>query len=65
MSRAKKATRPPHPFSADPDTPGDPVSGQGVCSRCHLVGRPGDAHHDMPEPQPDAASAAAGETTGD
>ena len=60
MNRAKKVTRPPHPFSADPDTPGDPVSGQGVCSRCHLVGKPGDAHHDMPEPVPDAASRAAG-----
>lgn len=61
MSRTKKPTRPPHPFTADPDTPADPVSGQGVCTRCRLVGRPGDAHHNMPAPVPDAQSAAAGE----
>lgn len=37
----------PHPFAEDPDTPGDPVSGKRVC-RCGLVGRPGDAHHNLP-----------------
>lgn len=50
----------PHVFVADPDTPGDPISGHGVCLTCRLVGRPGDAHHDMPDPVPDAQSAAAG-----
>lgn len=52
--------RKPHPFQRDPDVPADPITGAEVC-RCDLVGRPGDAHHDMPDPVPDAASAAAGE----
>lgn len=58
MSRAK-STVPPHPFRVDPHTPADPVTGAGVCGRCHLVGRPGDSHHNMPDPQPDGPSAAA------
>lgn len=50
----------PHPFSEDPDTPGDPISGKRVC-RCGLVGRPGDAHHNLPAgPPEDARSRAAG-----
>jgi hypothetical protein len=53
VSRAKKPTKAAHVFVVDQDTPGDPVSGAGVCARCHLVGRPGDAHHDMPGPVPD------------
>lgn len=41
-------TRPaPHPFAADPDLPAD-INGREVCRRCNLVGRPGDAHHAMP-----------------
>jgi hypothetical protein len=51
---------PPHPFQADPEMPADPITGDRVC-RCGLVGRPGDAHHTMPDPVPDAQSAAAGE----
>jgi hypothetical protein len=43
----------PHVHVADPDTPGDPITGDQVCSRCRLVGRPGDAHHAMPDPIPD------------
>lgn len=52
MTPAKKA-KAVHVFVADPDTPGDPISGDGVCLTCRLVGRPGDAHHDMPDPEPD------------
>jgi hypothetical protein len=37
----------PHPFVADEDLPPD-MNGRRVC-RCGLVGRPGDAHHDMPD----------------
>lgn len=41
-------TRPaPHVFVADPELPPD-MNGRQVCARCHLVGRAGDAHHDMP-----------------
>lgn len=36
MSRAKTKVT-PHPFQADPETPGDPISGEQVC-RCGLVG---------------------------
>lgn len=56
-----KPTGAPHPFTADPDTPADPISGVQVCARCHLVGRPGDAHHNLPDPEPDAQSWAAGD----
>jgi hypothetical protein len=49
----------PHVFVLDTETPADPISGNQVC-RCGLVGRAGDAHHDMPAPVPDVASAAAG-----
>jgi hypothetical protein len=38
----------PHVFVADPDLPPD-HQGRRVCFECHLVGRPGDAHHDMPD----------------
>jgi hypothetical protein len=37
----------PHVFVADPDLPPD-MNGRRVC-RCGLLGRPGDAHHDMPD----------------
>jgi hypothetical protein len=59
VSKPKTAV-PPHPFQADPETPGDPISGEQVC-RCGLVGRPGDGHHTMPDPMPDAQSRAAGD----
>ena len=50
----------PHPFREDPDLPAD-VNGRRVC-RCGLVGRPGDAHHEMPDvPHDDAQRRAAGE----
>lgn len=54
-------TRPaPHVFVADPELPPD-MNGREVCARCHLVGRAGDAHHDMPAgPPEDARSRAAG-----
>ena len=55
----------PHVFIPDPDLPPDPLDRRKpparVCRECALLGRPGDAHHDMPDPVPDAASAAAGE----
>lgn len=62
MTRAKP--KPPHVHVADPDVPPDPLdrSGRRVCRTCHLVGRPGDAHHTMPEPVPDVRQYAAGET---
>lgn len=56
MSRPK-----PHVFQLDPDTPGDPLSGDGVCAHCHCLGRPGDARHAMPDPVPDGQERAAGE----
>lgn len=59
MSKSKPKAA-PHPFQADPNTPGDPISGQKVC-RCGLLGRPGDTRHAMPDPAPDAQSRAAGE----
>jgi hypothetical protein len=61
VSRPKPKPKPaPHVFVADPDVPADPITGAEVC-RCGLVGHAGDAHHTMPEPTADAASAAAGE----
>jgi hypothetical protein len=59
MSQTKPA---PHPFQADPELPHPTTDGRRVC-RCGLVGRPGDAHHDMPDaPDEDARSRAAGDT---
>lgn len=49
-----------HPFLADPDL-ADPRMGVQVCTRCRLVGRAGDSHHDMPAAVPDGQSRAAGE----
>ncbi len=47
-------TRPvPHVFQPDPDLPPD-QNGRRVC-RCGLVGRPGDAHHQLPEVPEQAA----------
>lgn len=48
-----KPARPPHPFLADPDVPAD-HRGRGACAQCHLVGEPGDAHHDV-QPTPEQA----------
>lgn len=58
-----RRTMPPHPFNPDPDVPADPISGKRACRTpgCHLMGEPGDAHHTMPDPVPDAAGLAAGE----
>jgi hypothetical protein len=39
--------RTPHPFVADDDTPPD-HNGRQVCRFCHLIGEPGDTHHEMP-----------------
>lgn len=53
-------TLPQHVFVADPDLPPD-QNGRRVC-RCGLVGRPGDAHHNLPAAPPeDARSRAAGD----
>jgi hypothetical protein len=57
VTRAKPV---PHPFVADPLTPGDPVTGDPVC-RCGLVVKPGDGRHLMPDPIEDVRSRAAGE----
>lgn len=38
----------PHLFTRDLELPPD-ISGRFVCGRCHLLGRPGDAHHDVPD----------------
>jgi len=46
-------------FTPDPDLPAD-HQGRRTC-RCGLLGAPGDAHHTVPEVEPDARSAAAGE----
>ncbi len=61
MSRAKSVVT-PHVHVADPDVPPDPISGDQACRHCHLVGRPGDAHHAMPEPVADAQTRAAGDS---
>ena len=50
----------PHPFQPNPDL-ADPRMGVQVCARCNLPGRAGDSHHDMPEPEPDAQTRAAGD----
>jgi hypothetical protein len=52
----------PHVFVADPDVPPD-HTGRRACAApgCHLMGKPGDAHHTVPDAEPDARSAAAGE----
>lgn len=61
MTRTKQPA--PHVHVADPDVPPDPLdtTGRRVCRTCHLVGRPGDARHLMPDPQPDVRQRAAGE----
>lgn len=47
-------------FTPNPDLPADHL-GRQVC-RCGLPGKPGDAHHTLPETPPDdAMSRAAGE----
>jgi hypothetical protein len=38
----------PHPFVADPDLPAD-HRGRRVCAACHLIGRPDDPRHAMPD----------------
>jgi len=46
-------------FTPDLSIPPD-HNGRKTCV-CSLLGEPGDAHHTVPEPAPDARSAAAGE----
>jgi hypothetical protein len=41
-----------HPFVPDPDLPPD-HNGRRVCAACHLLGRPGDAHHNVPDAPPE------------
>jgi hypothetical protein len=50
----------PHPFVRDLDLPPD-HNGRGACATCHLIGRPDDAHHTMPDGGDDAQRRAAGE----
>lgn len=58
MSKPKTKV-PPHVFAANLEIPPD-RDGRQVC-RCGLIGEPGDSHHTMPEPAPDAQSRAAGD----
>jgi hypothetical protein len=55
----------PHVHVIDQDVPADPLATGDplprVCRTCQLVGVPGDSHHTMPDPVPDAAGLAAGE----
>jgi hypothetical protein len=47
--KAAAVTRCPGPyFTPDPDVPPD-YQGRRACVHCHLLGRPGDAHHEMPD----------------
>lgn len=56
----------PHVHVVDQDVPADPLDRRDpparVCLTCRLPGRPGDAHHTMPDPIPDAHSRAAGDS---
>jgi len=36
------------PFVPDPEVPPNHV-GVGACLNCHLMGRPGDPHHPLPD----------------
>lgn len=56
-----KPTGSQHLFTPDATLPPD-QNGRQVCSTCHLVGRPGDAHHTLPVmSERDAQERAAGE----
>lgn len=59
MSRPKTRVK-PHLFQPGPADELD-TNGRGACQACHLLGEPGDAHHTVPDVEPDARSAAAGE----
>lgn len=59
-----KPTTRPHLFVPDPDVPAD-HQGRQACASCHLVGKPGDAHHKLPDgPDDDVQRRAAGERGG-
>jgi hypothetical protein len=53
----------PHIFAADPGLRPHPadIEQRGVCSVCHLLGEPGDAHHPEREAAEDVQMRAAGE----
>lgn len=58
-----KSKVPPHLFVVDPDVPPDQF-GRRACLApgCHLMGKPGDAHHTLPDGPPmDVQRLAAGE----
>lgn len=55
MTVRKSAVK-PHPFVRDPDVPPD-VNGRGACTGCHLIGEPGDAHHDTSDLDAEQAEA--------
>lgn len=65
MSRPRPKAA-PHVFVVDQDVPADPldrsVPPARSCRDCGRMGRPGDANHTMPNPVPDAQSAAAGDS---
>lgn len=52
-----------HLYQADLETPPDPLDRKQrrPCAVCHVVGEPGDAHHDVPPPVEDGRMRAAGE----
>lgn len=61
MTRDRKAAAVCGVFIPDPAVPPD-HNGLQACVNCHLMGRRGDAHHDLPAPPAeDARSLAAGE----
>jgi hypothetical protein len=61
-----KTRVPPHVFVADPDLPPHPadLEQRSVCATCHLLGAPGDAHHQLPPAVEDGRMRAAGDTGG-
>lgn len=64
MTSRKPGVR-PHLFVPDPDVPAD-HNGRGACATCHLIGKAGDAHHELPDaPAWDVQRARAGEEGGD
>lgn len=58
----QKSAVPAHPFVRDPTVPPD-HQGRYVCAapRCHLLGEPGDAHHNVPDVPVDVQSLRAGD----
>lgn len=49
MTAKAKSKVAPHVFAPDPDLPHATLDGRRVCAACHLVGKPGDDRHTMPD----------------